>query len=283
MSTEILVKDEHQFKEYLRENLTSDLVLQVLEECLVEENSSYAALNFEQSIRDLQRRDTGRYYLLKALLEGYATKEGQVLLDPKLVNDSFRERQKELERLKSMSRARRFFYRLSQAVISLLNEKGETEAIQEAIQITGEIKIARDELAFLEAKKAQTISDTNQALTDAVVKANQILLNATDSATKNAQKLLDDSLALVDRERGRMYEVFSLAYDKHVNQTFTATRAMREQAELEREKLANDELLVLKEESKRTEHRKKLDEFLNSAKENTRKIIEEYKDANGPR
>lgn len=145
------------FKDYLRQNLTSDLVMEVLEECLLEENGQYNAITFERALKDLQQHDTGRYQMLKALLEGYAMKEGQVLLDPKLVNASYKQRVAELETLKSMSRVRRFIYRMGQAVVSLLREKGETEAIQEAIQVSGEVQMGRQELAAQELKSAQLI------------------------------------------------------------------------------------------------------------------------------
>lgn len=154
--------DVDAFQAYLKANLTSDLVLQVLEECLVEENGTYASLDFEKALANLQRRDTGRYYMLKLLLEGYATKEGQVLLDPKLVSASYKQRMKQLEFLKSMGRLRRFCYRLAQAVVSLFSEKNETEAIQEAIQVTGEVQIARDELHALELKRQKVIEETNE-------------------------------------------------------------------------------------------------------------------------
>lgn len=274
MSTTELANNKEQFQQYLRENLTSDLVIQVLEECLIEENSSYAALNFEQAIRDLQSRDGGRYYLMKALLEGFATKEGLVLLDPKLVTDSYKQRKQQLDLLKSMSRFRRFFYRLSQALISLLNEKGETEAIQEAIQITGEVKIAKDELALLEVKKSQTNFEANQILTDASDKAYKILQTANDTALRHSDELLKEARASIERERGKMYEVFSLAYDKHISQTFTTAVAMRQQLEHEMETTAADEILVVKEDRKRAEHRDKFERFM--TKENTRQIQEEY-------
>lgn len=150
------------FESYLKANLTSDLVLHILEECLVEENATYASLDFEKALANLQHRDTGRYYMLKLLLEGYATKEGQVLLDPKLVSASYKQRMKQLEFLKSMGRIRRFCYRLAQAVVSLFSEKNETEAIQEAIQITGEVQIGRDELHALELKRQKVIEETNE-------------------------------------------------------------------------------------------------------------------------
>lgn len=268
--------DEGRFQDYLRQNLSSDLVLQVLEECLVEENSTYAALNFSQAIKELQQHDSGRYYLLKALLEGFATKEGLVLLDPKLVNESYKERKKQLDLLKSMGRFKRFFYRLSQALVGLLNEKSETEAIQEAIQITGEVKIARDELAALEAKKSQTVQETNKTLTEASAKAYAIMHNAQERAVITSSQLIENARASIERERGKMYEVFSLAYDKHVGSRFNEATAMRLQLEQEFERQAADELLVAKEGGKRSEHRDKFERFM--AKENNSWVQKEFED-----
>lgn len=278
-SGENALSSEHEFQEWLRRNMTSDVALQILEECLIEENSSYAALNFEQALRELQQKDGGRYYLLKALLEAYATKEGQVLLDPKMVNASYKERKRQLDLLKSMGRFRRFVYRLSQAVVGLLNEKSETEAIQEAIQITGEVKIAKDELATLEAKKAQTAYDTNQLLFTASDKANKILSDANEKAFQSSQELLKESRASIERERGKMYEVFSLAYDKHISQSFTTAVAMRKQLEHEIESQRHDEMLVVQEEKKRVERKDKFERFM--TKENTRQIQDEYLKSKG--
>src|SRR5258705_1818017 len=104
--------DANTFQEYLKTHLTSDLVLQILEEYLLQENSTYNPIDFEQALKELQQKDSGRYQMLKVLMEGYATKEGMVMVDPKLVTASFKQRLKELELLKSMSQLRRFWYRL---------------------------------------------------------------------------------------------------------------------------------------------------------------------------
>ncbi len=157
----IAQEDQAKFQTYLKAHLTDDLVIQVLEELLVEENSTYSAITFEQALKEIQAKDGGRYLLLKTLLEGFANKEGLVMVDPKLVTAAFKERMAQLKMLKAMSRFRRFFYRLAQAFVGLFSEKGETAAIQEAIQVSGEVQIARRELAAVELQKIGVVESCN--------------------------------------------------------------------------------------------------------------------------
>lgn len=200
------------FEAYLEKHLTSDLVLRVLEGVLVEENSSYAPIDFEQALKDLQQRDGGRYLLLKTLLEAYAIKEGQVMLDPKMVSASYKQRMKELEYLRSLSRFRRFFYRVTQAVIGLMSEKTETEAIQEAIQITGEVQIAREELAVLEAKKAKVTQDSNEMEIRTSHERRKILQQADDLAAKKTEAIYKEAHDGVFKERQKLHEEFTSTY-----------------------------------------------------------------------
>jgi hypothetical protein len=193
--------DVEGFREYLRANLTSDLVLQVLEECLLQENSTYNPIDFEQALKELQQRDTGRYAMLRLLLEGYATKEGQVMLDPKMVNASYKQRMKELEFLRSLGRFRRFFYRFFQALEGLFTEKNETEAIKEAIQVAGEVQIARDELAIIELKKTQITQELNQKAIEASNEARSKLENADQRASEKSEQVYREARAMVTRER----------------------------------------------------------------------------------
>jgi hypothetical protein len=206
MSTQLQVVppapvDVDAFRNYLRANLTSDLVLQVLEEVLLQENSTYNPLDFEQALHELQQRDTGRYAMLKLLLEGYATKEGQVMLDPKMVNASYKQRMKELEFLRSLGRFRRFFYRFFQALEGLFTEKNETEAIKEAIQVAGEVQIARDELAIIELKKASITQELNKAAIDASNQVRAKLENADQKATEKTEQIYREARAAVTKER----------------------------------------------------------------------------------
>lgn len=193
--------DSTAFQSYLKANLTSDLVLQVLEECLLQENSTYNSIDFEQAIKDLQQKDAGRYQILKLLIEGFATKEGLVMLDPKMVTASYKQRMVQLEILKRMGAFRRFFYRLGQAIQGLLSERSETEAIQEAIQLTGEVQIARDELTVLELKKSQAVRDTNKALTDASSSARKIIESANARATEASEKIYKEGREAMFAER----------------------------------------------------------------------------------
>lgn len=193
--------DVVRFQDYLKANLTSDLVMQVLEETLLQENSTYNSIDFTEALNDLQKRDAGRYQMLKLLLEGYATKEGQVMLDPEMVNASYHQRMKELEFLKSLGRFRRFLYRVFQAVEGLFTEKTETEAIKEAIQITGEVKIARDELTALELKKSQVARDVDKALTEASHQQRLIIESANRSATEQTEVIYKESRQSIAVER----------------------------------------------------------------------------------
>lgn len=193
--------DVESFKNYLRANLTSDLVLQVLEECLLQENSTYNPIDFEEALKDFQQRDTGRYHMLKLLLEGYATKEGQVMLDPKMVNVSYKQRMKELEFLRSLGRFRRFFYRFFQALEGLFTEKNETEAIKEAIQVAGEVQIARDELAVIELRKASIAQELNKAAIEASNQVRSKLESADLRATEKTEDIYRKHRAAIARER----------------------------------------------------------------------------------
>lgn len=193
--------DVEPFKAYLRANLTADIVLQVLEECLLQENSTYNPIDFEQALKELQQRDTGRYHMLKLLLEGYATKEGQVLLDPKMVNASYKQRMKELEFLRSLGRFRRFAYRFFQALEGLFTERNETEAIKEAIQVAGEVQVARDELAIIELKKAQITQELNQKAIEASNEVRAKLENADQQASEKSEQIYREARGMVTRER----------------------------------------------------------------------------------
>lgn len=209
------------FKEYLRKHLTNDLVLQVLQECLLRHNWNYNSIDLQQALNDLERRDGGEYMMLKVLIEGFATKEGLVMLDPKLVTASYKQRVKQMEELKSMSRLRRFVYRLAQAITGLINEKGETEAIQEAIQITGEVQLGRDELAVLELKKSQAIYDANQMMTNASNEVRQKLEAVDSQATEKTERLYHNAREAINKEREQANKEFA--------DIRTETTAMRRQ------------------------------------------------------
>lgn len=193
--------ETEKFQSYLKANLTSDVVLQVLEECLLQENSTYNPIDFEQALKELQQKDSGRYQMLKLLLEGYATKEGQVMLDPKMVNASYKQRMKQLEFLKSLGRFRRFAYRVFQALEGLFTETTETEAIKEAIQITGEVQLARDELVVLELKKSQAERDADRILTEASSNSRKIIESANQRATEQTETIYKESRESIAAER----------------------------------------------------------------------------------
>jgi len=218
-----IVKDESAlvdtsaFQQYLKANLTSDLVLQILEECLIEENAVYNSIDFGQALKDIQRQDGGRYILLKTLLEGFATKEGLVMLDPKMVTASYKQRMAQLELLKSMGRFRRFFYRLTQALTGLLTEKNETEAIQEAIQLTGEVQIARNELATLELKKSQAARDADDVLTKASHTARSVIEKANHSATEASEKIFKEGREAMFAEREQANGVLRFLHEQIAN------------------------------------------------------------------
>ena len=205
---ELSATDVARFKDYLKKHLTSDVVLSVLEECLLEENATYNPINFEQALQDLQQRDAGRYQMLKVLLEGFVMKEGLVMLDPKLVTASYKQRMAQLEVLKSMKPFRRFLFRMGQAVSGLMSEKSETEAIQEAIQITGEVQIARDELAVLELKKAQAVKEAINIQIQTSDERRQKLEDA-DRAT---EKIYQEGRAAVASERTEANRYLNAVY-----------------------------------------------------------------------
>ena len=226
---ELAEPDAAKFQQYLRSHLTSDLVLQVLEECLLQENSTYNPIDFQQALKELQQRDSGRYQMLKLLLEGYATKEGQVMLDPKMVSASYKQRMKELEFLRSMGRFKRFAYRFFQALEGLFTEKNETEAIKEAIQITGEVQMARDELAVIELKKSQTQRDADKILTEASSQQRAILETANREATEHNERIYRESREAIARER--------TAANSHLNNLHNAAETLRKDiARLEQRK-----------------------------------------------
>lgn len=200
----LAVVDTDKFADYLKRNLTSDLVLQILEECLLEENNQYGSTDLARALADLQEKDGGRYQMLKVLLEGFAIKEGQVLLDPKLVTASYKHRMKELELLKSLSPFRRFLRRLGHAIQGLLTEGSETEAIQEAIQITGEVHIAREELTALEFKKAQAARDADKILTDASSAQRRIIEGANKRATEQSEAIFKEAREAIAKERAEV-------------------------------------------------------------------------------
>jgi hypothetical protein len=199
--SEISALDSEAFQNYLRKNLTSDLVLDVLEELLYQENSTYAAIDFEQALKDLQQRDGARYLLLKTLLEGFAIKEGQVLLDPKLVNASYKQRVKELELLKSMGRWRRFFYRVTQAMLSLFQEKTRTEEIQEAITITGELQMARDEIKVTETQMIKLKNEINRLQEEASQEIASTKIRAVAEAYEKSEQIFKTERELLANER----------------------------------------------------------------------------------
>lgn len=221
--------DAEAFQKYLKANLTSDLVLQILEECLVEENSVYNSIDFGQSLKELERREAGRYQWLKALLEGFATKEGLVLLDPKSVTASYKERVAQLKLLRTMGRFRRFFYRLTQALSGLLSEKTETEAIQEAIQITGEIQIVRTELTALELRRSQVSRDADQILTTASTQSREIIEAANNQALETVRNADQSAIAASAEAKQTIVEATKRATAQSEEIYADARKDMREE------------------------------------------------------
>lgn len=200
-NVELTSVEVERFRLYLQQNLTDDVVLEILEECLLEENSTYNPIDFEEALKRLQQKDTGRYHMLKVLLEGYATKEGMVMVDPKLVTASFKQRLKELELLKAMSPFRRFWYRLGLAMKVLVGETTKTQALQEAIQVTGEVQVAKEELAIIELKKSQAVRDADKILTDASSANRKIIESANQRATEKTEEIYRKARQEVSKER----------------------------------------------------------------------------------
>lgn len=198
---ELTSVEVERFRLYLQRNLTDDTVLLILEECLLEENSTYNPIDFEEALKHLQQKDTGRYHMLKVLMEGYATKEGMVMVDPKLVTASFKQRLKELELLKAMSSLRRFWYRLGLAIKVLVGETTKTQALQEAIQVTGEVQVAKEELAIIELKKSQAARDADKILTDASSANRKIIEGANQRATEKTEEIYRKARQEVSKER----------------------------------------------------------------------------------
>lgn len=197
---------------FVQNNLTSDLVLQVLEECLIEENATYNPIDFAEALKQLQQKDSGRYHMLKALMEGYATKEGMVMVDPKLVTASFKQRLKELELLKAMSPFRRFWYRLGLAIKVLVGETTKTQALQEAIQVTGEVQVAKEELAVIELKKSQASRDADAILTNASSSSRGIIEEANRRATETTETIYRQAREEVSKERVGAVELLENLY-----------------------------------------------------------------------
>lgn len=202
------------FEKYLKANLSSDLVLDVLEECLLQENSTYNPIDFEQALKELQQKDSGRYHMLKALMEGFATKEGMVMLDPKLVTASYKQRLKQLELLKQWGWFRRLCYRVGLAIKVLVGQTTKTEAVQEAIQVTGEVQIAKNELAVLELRKAQTVQETNDLTVRTSKERRKVLQEADTEATAKTESIYRQARSEIAEERRRAHDVLTALYEQ---------------------------------------------------------------------
>ncbi len=112
---------------------------------------------------------------------------------------------KELEFLRSLGPFRRFAYRILEALEGLFTERGQTDAIKEAIQITGEVQIARTELTTLELKKSQTVREIDEMLTAASTHKRKIIEDANQRASEKVEEIYKESRELVAAER-RDYE-----------------------------------------------------------------------------